>query len=167
MTSRWRMDFGEERAGKRDLPNPLGYIAASPELEDAPGKKKGNVDVSLKQKKIWEIAQSPFKSIGMMAFMMWMSGNTVQIFSIGITMTGLVSPIKAILGAGPIFARFADKDTDVLLPRLLFSLIHLGGFGFALYKLSQLGLLPTHTSDWITPAVPKMAEYASGGTPLM
>jgi hypothetical protein len=50
--------------------------------------------------KVWEIAQSSMKSVGMMAFMMWMSGNSVQIFSIGITFTGLWQPLKAIMSSG-------------------------------------------------------------------
>lgn len=160
------MDFGDGPS-RKDLPNPVGYAGHAPEQEDTPGKKKGEVDASLKQKKLWDMASSPMKNVGMMAFMMWMSGNTVQIFSIGITMTGLVSPIKAILSSGPAFARFAgdDKTTDVLLPRLLYCFIHLGGFAFALYKLSNLGLLPTHTSDWLTSEPPQIAEFAAGGAP--
>lgn len=37
-------------------------------------------DSPIRVKKAWEIALGPGKSIPMNAFMMWMSGNTVQIF---------------------------------------------------------------------------------------
>jgi len=39
----------------------------------------------LKVKKAWDIALAPAKSIPMNAFMLWMSGGGVQIFSIMIT----------------------------------------------------------------------------------
>jgi hypothetical protein len=46
------------------------------------------------------VAGSPLKNIGMMAFMMWMSGSTVQIFSIMMTFTGIWQPLQAIKGSG-------------------------------------------------------------------
>mmetsp|Transcript_15614 Transcript_15614/g.21583 ORF Transcript_15614/g.21583 Transcript_15614/m.21583 type:complete len:168 (+) Transcript_15614:189-692(+) len=163
--ARWKLDFGDDKS-KPSLPLPSGYNATLLELEDSGSRKRTEVDSSLKQKKVWELAKSPVKNIGMMTFMMWMSGNTVQLFSIMITFTGLAQPLKAIMSSGQMFERFADKNTEVLLPRMLFCAMQLFGFAVALYKLSMLGLLPTHTSDWITAKVPQVVEFASGGTPL-
>lgn len=42
-------------------------------------------------------AQAPLKQVGFMMFMMWMSGNSIQIFSIMITISGLSAPIMAML----------------------------------------------------------------------
>eukprot|EP00976_Prorocentrum_cordatum_P093124 1189244-Prorocentrum_minimum.AAC.1 len=120
-----------------------------------------------------------------------MSGNSVQIFSIGITVTALMQPIKAIIGSAQ------DKDVDIFLPRLAFIALQLGGqylFAFVmlhqytlvvwwaerpslsrllglamgLYKLSNMGLLPTHGSDWIEGKVPevRMIGCKAGGTSL-
>lgn len=47
--------------------------------------------------KAWELAYSPGKSIFMTAFMMWMSGSSVNIFSIMITIYSFWNPFKAIL----------------------------------------------------------------------
>ena len=52
------------------------------------------------QKATDAFAASQFQSIGMMGFMMYMSGNGVQIFSIMVTLGGIFNPIKAILRSG-------------------------------------------------------------------
>ena len=57
---------------------------------------------------------------------------------------------------------------NLILPQLLFCLIQAGGFLVALYKLNGMGLLPTHTSDWISQMdVPAEREVSFGGLPLM
>jgi hypothetical protein len=52
------------------------------------------------KQKAWEVAQAPFKNLLMMGFMMWMAGNTVHLFSIGITFSALWQPIGALQGVG-------------------------------------------------------------------
>ena len=57
---------------------------------------------------------------------------------------------------------------DVLLPRLLYCLVHTAQLIFGLYKLNGMGLLPVFPSDWIsTMSVPKTMEhaYAAMGPP--
>ena len=49
---------------------------------------------ALKKKKAWEFAISPVKSLPMQAFMLYMSGGGVQIFSMGIVAMLLLSPFK-------------------------------------------------------------------------
>lgn len=49
-------------------------------------------------KKAWEAAISPAKAIPMNGMMMWMAGNNVQIFSIGIVVMMMFGPLKAIMG---------------------------------------------------------------------
>eukprot|EP00239_Pterosperma_sp_CCMP1384_P008206 CAMPEP_0197844680 /NCGR_PEP_ID=MMETSP1438-20131217/1669_1 /TAXON_ID=1461541 /ORGANISM="Pterosperma sp., Strain CCMP1384" /LENGTH=165 /DNA_ID=CAMNT_0043455615 /DNA_START=88 /DNA_END=585 /DNA_ORIENTATION=+ len=165
MPSKWKVEFGEE-SGK--LPNPMGYTSSRELAETESGGKKREVDYALKQKKVWEIASSPLKNVGMMAFMMWMTGNGLNIFSIGMVFTGVMQPFKAIAGSGAMFARFADKKTDTFLPRMQYCAIQTLAFFVALYKLNKLGLLPTHTSDWISVlSTPEAVEYSSGGASLM
>jgi hypothetical protein len=50
----------------------------------------------LKEKRAWDMAISPAKSLPMNAFMLYMSGNSVQIFSIGILVMLLLNPLKAV-----------------------------------------------------------------------
>lgn len=45
-------------------------------------------------------ALAPAKSVGFMCFMMWMVGSGIQLFSIIFTVTGITSPISAILKSG-------------------------------------------------------------------
>lgn len=168
MAGKWKMDFTEGSQKSHSLPNPVGYVTSLTDVGESGAVKKHEVDPELKQKKVWELAQSPLKNVGMMAFMMWMAGNTIQVFSIGVTFTGIFQPIKAIMGSGPLFARFSDAKTETALPRLQYCAIQFGGFLFALYKLNAMGLMPTHTSDWISSlAVPQAMEYSYGGSPLM
>ena len=45
-------------------------------------------------------ATSPLKMVGMMGFMMWMSGSQLHIFSIMTTLSGVYQPLSAILSSG-------------------------------------------------------------------
>jgi hypothetical protein len=45
---------------------------------------------------LWQLASAPFRQVGFMCFMMWMMGNSIQIFSIIMTLSGLAAPIMAI-----------------------------------------------------------------------
>ena len=53
---------------------------------------------ALKEKRAWEAAIAPAKALPMQAFMLYMSGGGVQIFSIGIVFMLLLSPFKNIAG---------------------------------------------------------------------
>jgi len=50
----------------------------------------------IKEDRAWELAISPAKSLPMQAFMLYMSGGGVQIFSMGIVFMLLLSPFKNI-----------------------------------------------------------------------
>jgi ER membrane protein complex subunit 4 len=52
----------------------------------------------LKEKRAWDLAISPAKQLPMQAFMLYMSGGGVQIFSMGIVFMLLSSPFKNIAG---------------------------------------------------------------------
>ena len=171
--SRWRVDFAAD-AKAASAPDPPGFAAsavAAREAEETTGAgavKRRDADAAFKQAKAWELAKSPAAQLPMMLFMMWMSGNGVQIFSIMITFTGIMNPVKAIMASGAAFARFADAGVDTRTPRLAFVVLQCGGLLFALNKLDKMGLLPTHASDWQPSAPPPHAlEFASAGLPLL
>jgi hypothetical protein len=42
-------------------------------------------------------ATAPARQVAFMCFMMWMMGNGIQIFSIMMTLSGLATPVMAIL----------------------------------------------------------------------
>lgn len=47
-----------------------------------------------------EKATGAFKSVGLLCFMMWMSGSQLHIFSMMSTMSGVFQPLSAILSSG-------------------------------------------------------------------
>ena len=101
--------------------------------------------------------------------MMWMSGNSVQVFSIMAVFGGVAQTTKAILHSRATFERFVDgdKNVSVAVPRLMFCGIQLIGLYLALNKLNNMGLLPTHASDWVSGMKPpRQLERAYGGVEL-
>ncbi|KAI7997898.1 ER membrane protein complex subunit 4 [Camellia lanceoleosa] len=130
-------------------------------------RQKKDAEANWKSQKAWEVAQSPFKNLLMMGFMMWMAGNTVHLFSIGITFSALWQPISALQGVGKVFQPYKDNKVDLLGPKLLFIALNLGGLALGVWKLNSLGLLPTHASDWVSSLPPAQeVEYSSGGMTL-
>ena len=169
---RWRVDFATAH-GSDAVSEPPGYAASAVSSRDAEevtgagAVKQRGADAAFKQAKAWELARSPAAQLPMMMFMMWMSGNGVQIFSIMITFTSILNPLKAIMASGATFARFADTGVDTQMPRLAFVALNAVGLLFALNKLEAMGLLPTHASDWQPNAPPlRTLEASSAGMPL-
>ena len=170
---RWHVDFHQGGSATALEAVPIGFddavaLAAERESGEAQGtlasKAKAEKEIALKEQKAWEFAQGTVKQIGMFAFMMYMSGNSVHIFSIMMTLAGLSQPFMAILNSGKAFERFSDPQgrVNVLAPRLLYCAIQGGGLAFGLYKLANIGLLPTHVSDWVSAmSVPDALEYSA------
>ncbi|KAJ6406119.1 hypothetical protein OIU84_009777 [Salix udensis] len=164
---RWAVDFTDNSTlpSSRDIPDPPGFSRASQEQDDsAVAKQKKDAEANWKAQKAWEVAQAPFKNLLMMGFMMWMAGNTVHLFSIGITFSALWQPIGALQGVGKVFEPYKDSKVDLLVPKLVFIALNLGGLALGIWKLNTLGLLPTHASDWVSSLPPaKEVEYSRGG----
>lgn len=103
----------------------------------------------------------------MMGFMLWMSGASLNIFSMMTVGSALWQPLSAVLKADAVFSPFADDRNNVLLPKLVYCLINFGGMMLGLWKLNTLGLLPTHVSDWESGLPPPLsAEMATAGVAL-
>ncbi|CAN6992301.1 unnamed protein product [Brassica oleracea var. botrytis] len=155
---RWAVDFSDQSTvpSSRDILDPPGFSRAPPEQDDsATSRQKKDAEANWKlQQKAWEVAQSPFKNLMMMGFMMWMAGNTVHLFSIGITFSALWQPLSALQSVGKIFEPFKDNKVELLMPKLVFLALNLGGLALGIWKLNTLGLLPTHASDWVSSLPP-------------
>ncbi|RIA84737.1 hypothetical protein C1645_831826 [Glomus cerebriforme] len=183
MSNKWRIDFTNlsdqarryESRGQIyivDAPPPPGYAASVPAItSSSKGNLKNKKDVqpiekdqeTLKIKKAWDAALSPGKNIPMNAFMLWMSGNGVQIFSVMITGMLFFQPIKALMGIDSVFERYESPKTRQLLiwPKLVYVALQLLTMALGLYKCSSMGLLPTATSDWLAFMEPKQViEYS-------
>jgi hypothetical protein len=155
-------------------------LAAPPSFATVPVPAKGpskNVSPQsydkIKERKAWDFALSPAKSLPMQAFMLYMSGGGVQIFSIGIVFMLLLTPVKNLttmnsgktallhvplrnaLKRESAFSPFAPAKSDsaafstLLAQKLLYFLCNLLTLGVGLWKCRSMGLLPTGTGDWL------------------
>eukprot|EP01112_Ceratiomyxa_fruticulosa_P002037 TRINITY_DN1217_c0_g2_i18.p1 TRINITY_DN1217_c0_g2~~TRINITY_DN1217_c0_g2_i18.p1 ORF type:complete len:160 (+),score=25.82 TRINITY_DN1217_c0_g2_i18:354-833(+) len=147
---KWAIDFNQGG-------NALHYIK--------PTKQSANTE--LKLKKAWEVAKAPGKGILMTAFMLWMAGSGIHIFSIMITGYSILNPIKAIFGVSSTFSKFSDGSTPLFQPKIIYILLNLLSLSVALYKCSNMGLLPTAPSDWISMLqVKQPLEYSTLAIPV-
>ncbi|KAG2360442.1 DUF1077-domain-containing protein [Suillus spraguei] len=142
----------------RNLPPPPGFSSLAP-TSRAPAKVPTAASsasyASLKEKRAWDLAISPAKSLPMQAFMLYMSGGGVQIFSMGIVFMLLLSPFKNIAGMNAAFAPFAPTTASVkslkVLPlqKIAYIACNLLTLAVGLWKCRSMGLLPTGTGDWL------------------
>lgn len=106
---------------------------------------------TLKLKKSWEIALAPGKQLPMQLIMSYMSGNSLQIFSLMMVAMLFKGPFQAIVAANSTFTKLETernkgkmifvKATYVGMQCLLLTL--------GVWKIGQMGLLPTTQSDWV------------------
>lgn len=143
-----------KRSHHDNLPSPPGY---NPNLiRQSQGEGSQQRDMTLVNKKSWDIALAPLKQIPMNLFIMYMAGNSISIIPIMMVSMLLVRPIKALLGVKSVEGQMIQK--------IVYVFGNLSCLALALYKCQSMGLLPTHSSDWLDFLEnPKRIEYASGG----
>ena len=99
---------------------------------------------TLKLKKAWELAIAPAKQLPMNGIMMYMSGNSLQIFSIMMVWMLFKNPINALLNINPTFARFETEGTkpNMILVKLVYVATNLLALALGIWKVNGMGLLP-------------------------
>jgi hypothetical protein len=98
--------------------------------------------------------------------MLWMSGSSIQIFSIMMTGMALMTPINGILNLNAPFQAFSrEEGIDLKLPKLIYLALHVLGLGLALYKTHTMGLLPVTSADW-TAYIPDKTFVEASGIPV-
>lgn len=106
----------------------------------------------LKVKKAWEIAMGPAKQIPMNLFMSYMTGNSLQMIPIMMTLMLLWNPIKAIFTETvSAFKQLETKgnSSDILLTRAVFVICQIGSMLVGVWKLNKMGLIPNSEADWL------------------
>ena len=99
--------------------------------------------------------------------MLWMSGSSIQIFSIMMTGMALINPLKAIFGVNEFFSVLAKEEgVDIHLPKLIYLSLQLLSLGLALYKCSTMGLLPLTSADW-TSFIPSKSIDEHSAIPII
>ncbi|KAL9092027.1 MAG: hypothetical protein Q9159_001025 [Coniocarpon cinnabarinum] len=141
------------------IPNPPGFASDAPPSKKGakstqPAAKKGpsseDLD-TLKLKKAWEVALAPAKQLPLSAIGLYMSGNSLQIFSIFMVFTLLRSPFAALMNISQTFARFEMPAyrSQLTMVKLAYVATNLLTLALGIYKINAMGLLPTTRSDWL------------------
>jgi hypothetical protein len=99
---------------------------------------------TLKVKKAWEVALGPVKSLPMTVIMMYMSGNSLQIFSIMMVFMAFKNPIAGLMATNQAFERFNTESnaTQLLQTKLVYVAMQLVALGVGIWKINSMGLLP-------------------------
>ncbi|KAK4055030.1 hypothetical protein OIO90_003371 [Microbotryomycetes sp. JL221] len=184
-TSRWTLDYVSLAPRQSAVQDPPGYVAqptraATPSTtstKNVTAVDPRNLD-SLRQQKAWEVALAPAKNVPMQAFMMYMTGGGVQIFSMMSVWFLLKQAVGGAINVNKAFAPFektakasssaSSTAASVNVVRsftnqkLVFVVCQIGLLMVGLWKLNSMGLLPTHESDWLafegSPTIDKMVD---------
>jgi len=117
-------------------------------------------------KKSWDIALGPIKQVPMNLLFMYMSGNSISIFPIMMVGMMLIRQIKALFSTQATFKLI--EGTQASGQKFIFFIGNLVNIALALYKCHSMGLLPTHSSDWLAFVEPQARiEYSGGGMSLL
>lgn len=142
-----------------NLASPPGYY---PNLKQIHGEVNPRRDMGLIVKKSWDIALQPLKQVPMNLFFMYMAGNSISIIPIMMVSMLLIRPVKALMSIRSKFATI--EGSQAILQKIVYFIGNLASLALALYKCQSMGLLPTHSSDWLDFLEnPIRVEYASGG----
>lgn len=105
----------------------------------------------LKLKKAWEVALAPVKQLPMTAIMMYMSGNSLQIFSIMMVVMAFKNPLVGLMATNQAFERFETEGTkaNMLMVKALYVAMQILALALGVWKVNGMGLLPyVHSSSW-------------------
>ncbi|KAK6464338.1 hypothetical protein DFJ63DRAFT_68442 [Scheffersomyces coipomensis] len=148
------------KSTKKTLKSPPGFAYES---KSTNSKTKKSTTISsaisddekleeLKIKKAWEVSMGPAKSIPMNAIMSYMTGNSLQIIPVTMTLMLLWNPLKAIFNeTNSHFVNLTTKknESTILLAKLVFVLFQVLNMTIGVYKLYKMGLIPHSEADWI------------------
>jgi len=160
---KWDFDQDGATYSYHDVLSPAGFIAGNFDNRPDIRKAEDKTQDDLVYKSAMSVGTAPGKQLFMTAFMLYMAGNTLQIFSIMMLGMALWQPIQRLMSMSSAFSKFAESHVDLSIPKILYGLCNLAGVALALYKVNSMGLLPTSALDWIaTPIVPQPTEFSFG-----
>lgn len=137
---------------------PLGYSNETKTKQDLPKPSQADLE-KLKVKKAWEFAISPAKNIPMNLIMSYMTGNSLQLIPIMMTLMLLWTPLAAIFtqtGAGFRPYTTEKNKAEVILPKVTYVFCNLVIILIGLWKLDRMGIIPYHEADWLDWKFPAM-----------
>ncbi|KAJ5176095.1 ER membrane protein complex subunit 4 [Penicillium canariense] len=138
------------------IPDPPGFSSSRggkqrQQQQQQPTAKKAEDTDALKMKKAWEIAIAPSKSLPMNGIMMYMSGNSLQVFSIMMVFMLFKGPIQGLINTNAAFAKYETPSTRgrLVAVKLVYVLMQFLLLALGIWKVNAMGLLPTTRSDWL------------------
>jgi len=139
-----------------EIPDPPGYTPTSKKSgskQSQSARKPASTEETdtLKVKKAWEVAIAPAKQLPMNAIGMYMTGNSLQIFSIMMVFMLFKAPVSAVFNIQNTFARFESENNrdKILLAKIAFIATNCLALALGIWKVNGMGLLPTTRSDWL------------------
>lgn len=112
------------------------------------------------------MALAPLKQVPMNLFIMYMAGNSISIFPIMMVGMLFMRPVQALFSINSTFKMV--EDSSAAAQKIVYLLGNFINIGLALYKCQSMGLLPTHSSDWLAFVEPQVRqEYLGGGAILL
>jgi len=158
----WVIDLNSPPAAKpksAGIPDPPGFTATSSGSKKQQGSSKTAVRApltpaemdTLKLKKAWEVALAPVKQLPMTAIMMYMSGNSLQIFSIMMVGMAFKNPIMGLMATNQAFEKLESEGTKgkIVMVKAVYVAMQLLALALGIWKVNGMGLLPTTRSDWL------------------
>ena len=99
---------------------------------------------TLKLKKAWEVALAPVKQLPMTAIMMYMSGNSLQIFSIMMVVMAFKNPVMGLVATNQAFEKFDSEGTrtNLLAVKAVYVGMQILALALGVWKVNGMGLLP-------------------------
>jgi hypothetical protein len=95
-------------------------------------------------KKAWEAAIAPLKQLPMTGIMMYMSGNSLQMFSIMMVGMAFKNPFMGLLATNQVFERYENENTKsgLFVVKMAYVGCQLLALALGVWKVNQMGLLP-------------------------
>jgi len=159
---KWALDSGVRNKQDKsfDLASPPGYNPSAGQVYTEVARESDPSHLIIK--KSWELALGPLKQVPMNLFIMYMAGNSISIFPIMMVGMLIVRPVKALFTMQNTFKMI--EGSHAVGQKLVYFLGNIVSVALALYKCHSMGLLPSHTSDWLAFVDPQMRiEYSGGG----
>lgn len=90
------------------------------------------------------MALAPVKSLPMTGIMMYMSGNSLQIFSIMMVFMAFKNPLMGLMNTNQAFEKFHSESNaaQMLQVKFVYVVCQLVALGVGLWKINNMGLLP-------------------------
>lgn len=142
---------------KNELVTPAGFGGGiANKKSEVQSKQVPDLEL-LKNRKIWEIATGPAKSIPMNLIMSYMTGNSLQMIPIMMTLMLFWNPLKAIFTETNIMFKGLETEKNgstIFQAKIVFILCQIGCMSIGIWKLNKMGLIPNSEADWLSFKIP-------------